>query len=111
MSKKYFVDKNGNKLGFFIDGAQPQEGSIEVPFPPSNNHKFVDGEWVVDNDKLWADIRHKRNKLLADNDSFFCTGHPLNSEAMNNFRQALLDLPQIFENPEDVIWPENPLEK
>lgn len=60
--------------------------------------------------KAWDRVREQRDFLLKQNDPYFSNGHPLNSAAMNAYRQALLEIPQQFESPQDVVWPTNPLE-
>jgi len=42
----YFVDKDGQFLGQFLDGAEPPEGAIEVPLRPSVEHQWQNGAWV-----------------------------------------------------------------
>ena len=56
----------------------------------------------------WEQIRAKRDVLLKDSDwSAFPDANPKPSkEAWITYRQALRDLPQSFETPEEVIWPE-----
>lgn len=47
---KFFRDKDGRYVGSF-DGAEPPEGSIEVPFPPYSADQIWDGEgwnWTPD---------------------------------------------------------------
>lgn len=61
-------------------------------------------------DRAWQQVREKRDRLLLVNDPYFSSGHPLNNPDVDAYRQALLDLPQTYDKPEDVVWPENPLE-
>jgi len=58
----------------------------------------------------WEDIRSKRNFLLKDSDwSAFPDANPKPSkEAWLTYRKALRDLPQSFEDPSEVVWPEKP---
>ena len=55
-------------------------------------------------------LRQERDRILKNNDAFFSAGHPLNSEAMNNYRQALLDITQQYASLDEVVWPTNPLD-
>lgn len=43
---KYFIDSNNMYVGGF-DGAEPPDGSIEVPNPPPHalRYKFLNGAW------------------------------------------------------------------
>jgi hypothetical protein len=52
MTAKYYIDKNGEYLGGFADGALPPKGAIEVPMRPASNMVFVDGVWENDIEQL-----------------------------------------------------------
>jgi len=47
---------------------------------------------------------------LKQNAPYFSNGHPLNSPEMDAYRRALLDLPNTYDKPDEVVWPDNPLE-
>jgi len=55
-------------------------------------------------------VRVKRDALLKDSDwAIISDATPKPSkEAWLTYRQALRDLPQTFEDPSEVIWPEKP---
>jgi hypothetical protein len=55
----------------------------------------------------WADIRSKRDSLLAATDWWAVSDRAMSLDE-TNYRQALRDLPQTFANPEDVVWPAKP---
>ena len=58
----------------------------------------------------WERIRSKRDALLKDSDwsvAGDATPKP-SKEAWLTYRQALRDLPQSFETPEEVVWPTKP---
>lgn len=61
----------------------------------------------------WNNIRHTRNSLLQKSDLSVVSDKweqmdlPEKS-AWSNYRQQLRDLPQTFNNPEDVVWPVEP---
>jgi hypothetical protein len=55
----------------------------------------------------WADIRSKRDGLLAATDWQAGTDVTM-TDAQKAYRQALRDVPQTFANPEDVVWPTKP---
>ena len=58
---------------------------------------------------IWKMIRSKRNVLLSQTDWIFAPDVTLkNKEAWLTYRQALRDLPEKFEKPEEVIWPKVP---
>ena len=55
----------------------------------------------------WADIRSKRDGLLAATDWWAVSDRAISaSEAA--YRQALRDVPQNFASPADVVWPTKP---
>jgi hypothetical protein len=57
----------------------------------------------------WDQIRSQRNYFLSQTDWIFAPDVTLkNKESWLTYRQALRDLPQNFEDPEEVIWPEKP---
>ena len=58
----------------------------------------------------WEQIRGQRDGFLAASDwSAFPDATPKPSkEAWLTYRQALRDLPQNFEDPSEVVWPNKP---
>ena len=57
----------------------------------------------------WETIRQKRDELIKSSDWIFLPDISLkNKEAWLTYRQALRDIPQNFEDPSEVIWPEKP---
>lgn len=62
-------------------------------------------------DQKWLVIKAYRDQLLIQSDWTQLPDAILNiaeKTAWQNYRQALRDIPQDFENPEDVVWPEKP---
>lgn len=57
----------------------------------------------------WDMIRSKRNKLLAKSDYTQMPDWPGNSRAWADYRQKLRDLPDEFNDPNEVIWPKQPI--
>jgi hypothetical protein len=55
----------------------------------------------------WADIRSKRNGLLAATDWWAVSDRAM-SASETAYRQALRDVPQNFASPADVVWPTKP---
>ena len=59
----------------------------------------------------WAAIRLLRDQLLRDSDWTVLPDSPPAKTALTTwktYRQALRDLPQTYERPADVVWPEAP---
>ena len=81
-----------------------------------SEQEIVDGENypqdVLDfiTEQEWQRIREKRNELLTATDWAVLPDSPHDTQAMRDYRQALRDLPQLVGNPDDVVWPDNPLE-
>lgn len=60
----------------------------------------------------WIGVRGKRNLLLSQSDWTQLPDAPLTAEQRqewSKYRQDLRDLPQTFENAEDVVYPEGPM--
>ena len=58
----------------------------------------------------WEQIRSQRDAFLKDSDwsvAGDATPKP-SKESWLTYRQALRDLPQSFETPEEVVWPTKP---
>jgi len=74
---------------------------------------YVDGEFIAPPPEplTWGDIRAKRDRLLAACDWTQVADAPLTAtekQAWADYRQALRDIPQTFDSPDDVVWPETP---
>lgn len=64
-----------------------------------------------DETNQWAAVRLLRDRLLRDSDWAVLPDSPPAKTALTawkEYRQALRDLPQIYERPADVVWPEAP---
>lgn len=73
----------------------------------------TDEEMAITIKNEWAPIRAERNKLLADSDYItmadrWATLTEEEKTAWTNYRQALRDIPQNFENIWVVQFPEKP---
>jgi hypothetical protein len=99
-----FKDNNGKVIGTTTDPSVGVQISIDSP------------EFIAFLDKLnappvptWDEIRQKRDRLIESSDwVMFSDVNVSNKEAWLTYRQALRDLPQSFEDPEEVVWPEKP---
>ena len=54
-----------------------------------------------------ADLRTKRNQLLAETDYLALADHTLSAD-MTAYRQALRDLPSNTADPANPVWPTKP---
>jgi len=63
---------------------------------------------AVDNDNKWAKLRNLRNYEIGRTD--WMAGSDITmADDVKNYRQALRDITNGLTNPEDAVWPENPL--
>lgn len=63
----------------------------------------------VEIDALAAEIRDKRNKMLAETDFYFLTDRELDvptKVALGEYRQKLRDITKQEGFPKEVVWPE-----
>jgi len=59
----------------------------------------------------WAAIRTKRNNLIKATDYTQLNDSPLTVEKkaeFSTYRKALRDLPQMYANTTEVVWPKKP---
>ena len=57
----------------------------------------------------WQDVRRKRNALLIDSDAYLMPDYPMEDKSdWEAYRQSLRDIPQDFDNADDVELPEEP---
>ena len=67
----------------------------------------------MDNNQKWANIRSQRYALLVASDWSVLPDSPLSPELlqqMKEYRQKLRDITKDYDNPDDVVFPINPLE-
>lgn len=60
---------------------------------------------------VWDSVRLKRDSLISATDWTQMPDAPLTPEKKAEFtayRQALRDLPQTYDNPDDIVWPTKP---
>lgn len=92
-------DSNGRLIGKYAD---PQPGKAE---------EFVEGDEPLYIPMTWDDIRVKRSDLLTKSDWTQLPDADLTDAQKSqwaDYRQALRDVPEDFDNPDDVIWPNKP---
>jgi hypothetical protein len=57
----------------------------------------------------WQDVRRKRDALLIDSDYILMPDYPMEDKSdWEAYRQELRDVPQDYDDAEDVEWPEAP---
>ena len=79
---------------------------------PKPTAEMLDDAWPAVRDaRAWAQVRVERDRLLADCDWTQVADAPLTAgekEAWADYRQALRDIPQTQDDPDDIEWPEEP---
>ncbi len=93
-----FYYNNKHFMGFTAESAK--EAGV-----PDNviEQAFLDSQWEI--------VRNRRDYLVSKTDFTQMPDSPLTAEqkqAFADYRQALRDLPQQFDNPDDVVWPQKP---
>lgn len=64
--------------------------------------------WVWDDAQSWADLRAKRDRLLAASDWTQVPDAPVDQQAWATYRQSLRDLPANTTDPRNPVWPTRP---
>lgn len=118
---KYYGIKNGKEHGFYLD---PFEGAVEVEdevwanlldqcssgkvIKPDENGYPIAVDNVRSDEELITEARVKRDALLAQSDWTQLQDAVLSEEDVQKwrmYRQALRDVPQQSEFPQQIIWP------
>lgn len=55
--------------------------------------------------RTWEDIRAKRLRLLSETDYTQMQDWTGDKQAWAEYRQQLRDIPQQFDDPNNVVWP------
>lgn len=95
------------------------EGVSLFMFPVSNqvNGEIINPKLSADflqaayDGERWGEIRVLRDQLISETDWTQASDAPLTAEKKSEFtayRQALRDIPQIYSDPDAVVWPEKP---
>ena len=87
------------------------EGLIWEAHNTSDKPSLVELEETWENLKnnvIWEFTRNKRNKLLQESDYTQLQDFDKDKEAWKTYRTALRNIPQVFGNPESVVWPTKP---
>ena len=97
-------------------GGYRLNGVIDVPNAPANSEYQLIQEWIAEGntpepipvEQGWLAIRAKRDSLIRESDWTMTPGATVDQAQWTAYRQVLRDLPQTYENPEDVVWPTVP---
>lgn len=79
---------------------------------------YLQSQGVPDSDirnaivsERWEGVRSDRDRLIADADWTQMPDSPLSTEqkaAWAEYRQALRDIPDVYDDPDAVVWPDQP---
>ena len=82
-------------------GAQPTLASIDSQISDSE----------IESCQRWKIIRNERDKLLKESDYLILADAPVNEtqkQEWTTYRQALRDIPQDYDSPDEVVYPDKP---
>lgn len=104
-----FTEEEVKRAGYSGPYKRPEYNQeYQRMFWNSENLKYVVED--IPNEELWDRIRDERDRLLAKCDWTMAADAPedLNFHEWEMYRQRLRDLPSLYENPKDVIFPISP---
>ena len=61
--------------------------------------------------KGWKEVREKRGQMLKDSDHKMLSDYSITAEKKEEwetYRQALRDIPQDYDSPDEVVYPDKP---
>jgi len=93
------LDNDPATLAWFSDGDAPTQAELDAAWP------------AVRDARAWAQVRLERDRLLTASDWTQMPDTPLTAsvkQAWADYRQALRDIPQDFDNPDEIVWPGTP---
>jgi hypothetical protein len=127
--------KNVSNFYTFPDDILKTYGWLPLTVETENKPVFVSSNFIIEEDRVrevivtrdktpeeieeeqnkelemqWHQIRNRRDNLLKQSDLLVLidkweTLTEERKEEIRVYRQALRDIPQSFESPEDVVWP------
>ena len=69
-------------------------------------------EWLENKtNEAWRKIRKERNQLLGESDYMILADAPVDEtqkQEWTTYRQALRDIPQDYDSPDEVVYPDKP---
>ena len=110
---KTIKEKNGVKV-FSITDAQFKDLSDRCDASESGGVITIikSAEWLENkNNEAWRKIRKKRNQLLKDSDYIMFPDITITAEKKEEwttYRQVLRDIPQDYDSPDEVVYPDKP---
>jgi hypothetical protein len=116
---RYAIIENGKVANIAIATPEvaAERGWVQCPNGVSIGWSFDGGTLIPpprDIDLEWAEVRHERDRLLAASDVMVLPDRwsamsTEQQQAWAGYRQALREIPQAFNDPADVQWPQMPV--
>ena len=97
-------DGSGVQIGYWNTGklgVQPTIASLDAQI----------GDVELEVKMMWEKIRKERNQLLKDSDYIMVSDAPVDEtqkQEWTTYRQALRDIPQDYDSPDEVVYPDKP---
>jgi Phage tail assembly chaperone protein len=119
----FLTDSNNVFVGIATIPTSDVTSDLITTTPPALSGGYVavwkDNKWETalskeGSDKLWAEVRTKRDELIAATDWTQLSDVTLNETtlaAVNAYREELRNIPQAFSKPDAVVWPVSPFAK
>lgn len=112
MSNRYAIIENGIVINTAVANSDfaTEQGWVIIPDDAGIGWAWDGSEFVAptpDIDAAWAEIRTKRNELLAACDWTQLPDAPVNSLPWAIYRQALRDITEQTD-PFNIMWPQEP---
>jgi Phage tail assembly chaperone protein len=86
-----------------------------LPIKPEGEYYFdyTTEQWVFNREKAEKDTKQKRDKLLAEGPDrispmWWSSMTPEEQQAWTEYRQALLDITEQPNYPQEIVWPTKP---
>lgn len=102
-ANEYYVDLNTKQVN--PKAPKPSNGAYAYKFENNN-------QWIIDIEQTEIIVRQMRNTALESLDKinpvWYSTLNTQQQTELQQYRQALLDVPQQTGFPESVSWPQKP---
>lgn len=101
---KLYKNSKNELFAFELDGSQDHLIKSDMVLITKQ-----EAQKVIDSYITWKDIKAIRDVLLKDSDWADLPNSPVkNKPAWLRYRQTLRDIPQMFNTPQEVTWPQKP---
>lgn len=115
---RYAIIENGKVVNIAAATAEfaASQGWVECPDGVDIGWSFDGGNLIPpprNIEQEWNQVRTVRNSFLTQTDAAvlpdrWASMTPEKQQEWSTYRQTLRDIPQLFSDPADVIWPTKP---